>query len=230
MDISYSALHTYLTCPTRFTLKYQFRTPEPQSDWVVLGQMLHNAIETYAELGDGVFKIFLDNANEWYKLVSAPVLSEEQFYNQVERSLDVLQVVLQEFDLSNIAIEREFRMPYKQGYDLVGRVDYLSPNLLMDWKFKKDFRNLDPLQLSFYKRLTGYRGRAGWFVITWSGDYNFIEADTSITDELLDAYLLDLIVAIEKNDFPPNSNSCKWCPYKNVCKASDLEYEEFYLE
>jgi len=230
MDISYSALHTYLTCPTRFSLKYQFRTPEPQSDWVILGQMLHNAIEVYSQVGDSAFKVFLDNVDEWYKMVSMPALSKEQFYNQVEKSLDVLQVVLQDFDLQNVAIEREFRVPYVKGYDLVGRVDYLSPALLLDWKFKKDFRNLDPLQLSFYKRLAGYRGRVGWFVITWAGDYRFIEADTSLTDELLDRYLEDLIVAIEKNDFPPSPNFCEWCPFKNVCKASSLEYEEFYLE
>jgi len=230
MDISYSALHTYLMCPTRFALKYQFRTPEPQSDWVILGQMLHNAIEAYSHIGDSAFKVFLDNAGEWYKMVSMPTLSEEQFFNQVEKSLDVLQVVLQDFDLNNVAIEKEFRLPYIKDYDLVGRVDYLSPHLLMDWKFKKDFRNLDPLQLSFYKRLAGYKGKAGWFVITWAGDYKFIEADTSITDELLDAYLNDLIFAIEKNDFPPSSNLCAWCPYRNVCKASDLVYEEFYLE
>jgi|GEM_PF-5023444 len=228
MDISYSSLHTYLACPTRFALKYLFKTPEPQSDWVVLGQMLHNAIETYTELGDGVFKIFLDNIGEWYKKVSSHTLSEEQFYKQAEKSLGVLEVILQDFDLSSVAIEQEFKIPYGK-HNLVGKLDYLSADLLLDWKFKKDFSNLDPLQLSFYKRLARFEGKSGWFVITWSGDYKFIEADTSMTDKLLDTYLEDLIIAIEKDDFPPTSN-CKWCPYKNVCKASNLEYEEFYLE
>jgi CRISPR/Cas system-associated exonuclease Cas4 (RecB family) len=229
MDISYTALKNFLDCPQRYALRYQFRIPDGQSDWIILGKMLHSVIEAYKDLGSVAFKVYKDDLMEWRNQVSVKKLTDEQFLEQANRSLDTLQKVLQEFDLNGVNLEQEFVMQYKEGYNLVGRVDYLSPNLLMDWKFKKDFRFLDALQLSMYKKIANYKGEAGFFVVTWSGDSKLIKVNTSKTDKLLDEVIDKLISAIENNDFPANTKACALCPYRDVCKANEVDYD-FYIE
>jgi hypothetical protein len=229
VNISYTALKTFLDCPKRYSIKYEFGTPDTQSEWLILGKMLHNAIETYRDLGEATFRIFKDNLDEWRSQVTARKLTDKQFYEQAEKSLDILQSVLQGFDFTGAIVEKEFTIPYKEGYNLTGRVDYLSPSLLLDWKFKKDFRFLDALQLSMYKRIANFNGNAGFFVITWNGESKFIKMDTSKTDAILNEKIDALIEAVETGNFPANTKSCGLCPFKEVCNSSSA-IEEFYLE
>jgi len=229
MDISYTALKNFLDCPQKYAMKYQFGIPDGQSDWIVLGKMLHSAIEAYKDLGNVTFKVYKDDLQEWRNQVTVKKLTDEEFYKQANKSLDTLQTVLQGFDLRNITLEQEFVLPYKEGYNLVGRVDYLSPSLLMDWKFKKDFRFLDALQLSMYKKIANFTGETAFFVVTWSGDFRQIKVNTSKTDKLLDEVVDKLINAIETNNFPANTKACALCPFRDSCKANEVDYD-FYIE
>jgi hypothetical protein len=228
-NISYTALKTFIDCPKRYSIKYEFGTPDTQSEWLILGKMLHSAIETYRDLGEATFRIFKDNLQEWYEQVTAKKLSEKAFYEQAEKSLNILHMVLQGFDFTGAVVEQEFITPYKEGYNLTGRVDFMSPSLLMDWKFKKDFRFLDPLQLSMYKKITGFQGETAFYVITWNGDFKLIKVNTESTDKILDEKLDALIEAVETGNFPANTKSCGLCPFKEVCNSSSA-MEEFYLE
>jgi hypothetical protein len=227
-NISYTALKTFIDCPKRYSIKYEFGTPDTQSEWLILGKMLHSAIETYRDIGTATFGIFKDNLQEWHEQVTAKKLTDKQFYEQAEKSLDILHMVLQGFDFTGAVVEQEFITPYKEGYNLTGRVDFMSTSLLLDWKFKKDFRFLDPLQLSMYKRITGFKGETAFFVITWNGEHKLIKTDTTKTDAILDTKLDALISAIETGNFPANTKSCGLCPFKEVCNSSAIE--EFYLE
>lgn len=238
LRISFSSIDTFEFCPIRYYFRYILGEKQPTNDFVVLGQMFHEAMGKIPELGfDATKQTFLANIEEWRGKVDSSILSMEEFANYVSNGFTTMEKALTDnnfkhiLDLENGAIEREYeanlgRQVMGEDAFLVGRVDFLKSDVLIDFKFKKHFKYLNPFQLGIYKKLANYNGeRMGFFVFTWSGDYDFVQMRQD--DEQTDRHIAIFIEEVENrranNHWTANLKRCKICPFKEKCNVSSEE-------
>jgi len=224
MEISYTMVNTFNLCPVRYAIKYIFHERELRNPFLVLGQMLHETIPQIREVGyDTTLKLFIDNYKEWWDMVDIRSITEQDFVNLFNKMFGLIGKVMVRYLNKEVKLENKILKSYKDE-SLVGKIDYLASDLLLDFKFKKNFLYLKPTQLDFYRYLTGFEGKQAYLVFTWDGESELIESKPRTN---IPVYVNDFLKR-KDTDRKPNLKNCKLCPYVEVCKVSPLEgYESF---
>ena len=224
MEISYTMINTFSLCPVRYAIKYIFHERELSNPFLILGQMLHEAIPQIREVGyDTTLKLFIDNYKGWWDMVDIRSITEEQFVNVFRNVFETVSRVVPNYFKKGVELEKWVEKDYKNE-SLVGKIDYLSSDLMLDYKFKKNFLYLTPTQLDFYRYLTGFEGRQAYLVFTWNGEFKVVESKPKTN---IPAFI-DKFLKGKDTDRKPNLKNCRLCPYVEVCKVSPLEdYESF---
>ena len=223
LPISFTQINTFNICPIRYTIKYVFHKQEPRNPFLVAGQMLHNAIVTMRDIGfQETLKCYVENYDYWWEKVDIKTITEKEFIDLFSSMLEEVAATATYYFDSEVWLEREFQREYK-GETLIGRVDYLSKNLLIDFKFNKNFNYLKPEQLDFYRYLSDFDGKTAFLVWTWKKENKLIPFEKSVN---IEDYIDDFLERKDK-DRTPNLESCKFCPFVTICQTTKEEgYDE----
>ena len=251
MQISYSALGTFQTCPLKYKYQNIDKIKEPKSKEAVFGTLMHStlnfihkpslvppnveqALDYFSK--DWNSEIFEDEMEE--RAAFALGVSMIQDYYKKNRPEDFNIVDLE--SRFQIGIEDKQKKVQHTISGIIDRIDKTEDGYeIIDYKTTKKMPSQEKvdedLQLSVY--LSAFLARYPKEVerldkITVSLYYlkHGVKLSSQRTLEQLSAakqLFLDVISEIEKNNFPANVNPlCDWCGYQKICPAWRHKFKE----
>ena len=221
--ISFSEISSYHWCPTRWQLKYKFGVKEPTNDYLILGQMLHEAIVEIPKEGGKVLKAYYDDIDTWYNKVDIHTLNKDNFADLFSSLFQIVfDDLTKNYALDKAVLEGEFERDFDSTHSLMGRIDYLTDNELVDYKFKKNFNNLKPLQLQMYRFIVNTEAPLYFQVYAWSGEKRKIQVP-SMLDEMKDTVKMFILETESGEIGIPNRRVCNYCSMKDICPHTIVE-------
>jgi len=210
-------------CPRRIQLKYQGAEELPPHFYQIKGHLVHEEIE------------------RMLKHQKPSELSvEEEICRELEKPLSNFQKWLKttKYDLSDAKSELKLEMPMplphpnSEEYTLVGKLDLITPNLIIDFKSgRKQNRRENRIQLVAYKILAEYNNivKKPKLVNVFLGGREPKELEYSESDvQKAESEFYDMITehvgileAVKQGMKMPCrvSFKCIYCPYRGVCRG-----------
>lgn len=127
--LSVSSLRDYLACPKRFWWRSRKKSQPEINEYVLRGQIIHNAIETCDTLEDALEFAGNKYAKDFLS-AGIPQDVEKMLYNYYEKIEPVLEV------RNPDNIELMFKVKWNSNTFIVGKIDRISSDKtkLYDWK------------------------------------------------------------------------------------------------
>jgi len=209
-------------CPRRIQLKYQGVDELPSHFYQIKGHIVHEAIESVLK-------------NEPYEIEA-----EDDIKKEVEAPLNNFRKWLEttRYDIGGAQIELKLEMPMplphpnSEEYTLVGKLDLVTPDLIIDFKTgKKQKRKENIIQLTSYKILAEYNNvaRNPRLVNVFLGGKEPKELEYSVEEiKKAEAEFYDLVhehvgilEAVKQGMKMPCKISfkCVYCPFLHVCRG-----------
>ena len=241
MQLSYSSINTYETCPAKFRFQYEDRVPASSSPALAFGDSLHRALYRFHDrpvpVAPSLEELWAMLDDEWVAEGFGSG-SEERLYHQHGREV-LARYHGENADRYRIpaALEYRFRIEV-EGVTLSGVIDRMDrlPGggyEIIDYKTN---RRLPPrsviardLQLSVYalaarevwgiepERLTLYYLLPGERMTTTRGNEDI---------DGLRRRIATVAERIEAERFEPRDNPlCNWCDYQRLCPLYRHKYE-----
>jgi DNA helicase-2/ATP-dependent DNA helicase PcrA len=240
LNLSFSQIDDYLSCPLKYRLRHQVRVPTPPHHALVFGNALHQAVavaNTRRTRGESVEPELLKAALEahWQ---SEGFLSQEHERARFESGVASLERFSEQAAQSDdqiIAVEQPFSVRIGQDrvrgrYDAVRQMD--SGVVITDYK-SGDMR--DPARAKQRARTSL---QLQLYALAWESEHgsrpdavelHFLEGDVvgrvTPTERQLDGARKKVekaSVGIRAGRFEatPGYPACDWCPYRRICPAA----------
>jgi DNA helicase-2/ATP-dependent DNA helicase PcrA len=235
LDITFSALNTYMKCPAKFKYSFIFKIPSKPTVNIRVGSLLHNVLEyfhkNYTKEGAclrDLLKVFEDGWN------MSRLPDSIQWRQFKERAITGLTTYFENFRSDNNKpqyFERSFTL--KVGdHKIRGRVDRIDMTPccgyeLIDYKTGRTWTQREverDLQLTVYT----LGATESWGIKPKRASYYFILGNKRLSidhqDEQLEEArekIMELAEGIlaENFDAKPEYQNCKYCDFVNLCNA-----------
>jgi DNA helicase-2/ATP-dependent DNA helicase PcrA len=241
LELSFSQLDDYLTCPRRYKLRHVLRVPTPPHHAMAYGTALHQAVAAYHGLemrGEqmseaGLLEVF---ALHWTGEGFLSRDHEEARYAAGQDALRRFRVSRMELAERPAAVERPFS--FRFGVDRIrGRYDRVDDRtdgttVITDYKSsdvrdqaRADQRARESLQLAIYA--LAHEAEAGTLPATVQLHFldSGVVGTASLDAKRLERTRRKVAVAaagIRAGRFEPTPDAigCGYCPFRDICPAS----------
>jgi RecB family exonuclease len=236
IEISYSRINAYLTCPQKYKLVYQEGQRVPSNPFIALGLSVHRALEDFhANHKSGGLGDLLESYDKsWVNEGFTSPQQTQDFYEKGQRMLENYYEGHADSKTEILFIEKEFSFPLGKNRlrGIIDRIDRHPDGVyeVIDYKTHNELWSQakvdSDLQLSIY--CLACREALGFAPGLLS--YYFLAHDRRMSTQRSDAQLdraVSLIgqVAgkIVKKDFTPNRVHCPRCDFKKTCPHSTFK-------
>ncbi len=249
MQISYSALDTYLNCPLKYKFQAIDKIKTPKSKEAVFGTVLHDTLKfvhTPGILSPTLEQAMEHFANAWNPMVFDGEQEERAAFSQGVKIIQDYYRKNNPADANIVALESRFQIEIgKEGNKhivsgIIDRIDKTEDGYeIIDYKTTKKMPTQEKvdndLQLSVYLKafLTHYPKEIDNLKNLKVSLY-FLKHGVKLTagrslEQLKESenLFLDTIKIIEEGKFEPNiSPLCDWCGYQNICPMWKHKFKE----
>ena len=237
VEISYSKLNAYLSCPYKYLLVYEKGMKVPPNPYISLGQSVHRALEGFHLKKAGDIDDLMDCYNASW--VNEGFNSPQQAFEFFEKGRRMLESYYRDslnLKTEVLFVEKEFR--FKLGKHLVrgimDRVDRHPDGKyeVIDYKthsemWKQDKADAD-LQLSVYalgcERALGFKPDLLTFYFVAAGE-RLSTTRSSLQLAAAARTAADIAGRISCRVFTPNPSFCPRCDFKKTCPRSTAKKE-----
>lgn len=224
--LSASSIKDFLECPQRFWYRHNKPETKIESDHMILGSIIHEAIEKF----DSEMTAVVWANEEWDKEVKNAFAEKVKkppknidkllgnYYNKIVPKLENVGVIKEEF----------FDVPWgylgKEEIRLIGKMDRISGNSVYDWKSSSRRPSKYVLQdIQFYIYALAYDKLFNRLPdnIYYGHLYTGNLYDVELKDEMLYVTLPEIIIRVaEQHTLPPfrvTGFHCQWCIFNEIC-------------
>jgi CRISPR/Cas system-associated exonuclease Cas4 (RecB family) len=216
--ISASMLKDYLECPRR--VYYRINSPDTstQTPEMIVGSIIHSAIEKYWNDREGAFKYalaqYIEN-NLDIQYIDKATLCLSNFF-------DYFYALVSDGDL----IEFKFRLPFGSAF-LVGKMDRVTENgIIIDWKTSTTHKNditKDPQFILYHYVYEQIYKTAPNSVVKANlidGSINTYTRDKVLEGSIINTVIPEVIESIRSGSLAPTglyTGKCHRCQSKAAC-------------
>jgi RecB family exonuclease len=230
MEISYSRINTYRTCPWKYKLVYEDGLHVPPNPFISLGLSIHRALDDFHKRGAASLDELMESYNRVW--VNEGFLSPQQTQEFYERG----QAMLERYWKSSagrtseiVYLEKDFRMPLGRHMlrGIIDRVDRHADGTveIIDYKTHAELWTQErvdaDLQLGIYALACGRTLGMKPTVLS----YYFLARDCKISTRRTDRQLRDVAAAVKdaagrimRREFAPNTAHCRKCDFRKSCR------------
>jgi CRISPR/Cas system-associated exonuclease Cas4 (RecB family) len=222
--LSATAIQDFIDCPQRFAYRTTQKEQSITSDDMLVGTIVHAAIEKFwndkdlavKEVGDQT-KFFSLNPS----MTDKALLCIHTFFESFAGLLS-----------KDDEIEYTFKLQLEKDVFLVGRMDRISNGNIFDWKTKNSTPKDISKDIQFivyseaYRRLFKKEPIATYYASLTTGKLLKLKSNPALTNTLFNAIIPVIAQAIKQKLYYPKgiyTNNCHMCPYKELC-YKDLGY------
>lgn len=217
--ISASMLDDYIACNRR--VYYRLNSPESsiQNKEMVVGNIVHKAIELYWNDENLAFRYIFDN-------VSSILPNDKE---SLEYSLLCIKNFFSNFSQflsDNDKIEHRFKIKYSDDVFIVGKMDRITSHKIFDWKTTRKPPKSISNSVQFilynwaYRKLWGVNPHAVYYGALGNGELIMYRHDKVLEDVLIHELIPEAVKAIKGKNFIRNGifrKQCFRCQYSSVC-------------
>jgi len=232
MEISYSRINAYQSCPYKYKLIYLEGKKAPPNQFTSLGISIHRALDDYHAKKAGSFEELIDSYNKSWK--NEGFSSPQQAYEYFEKGRNILENYFREtLNCKSEILYLEKDFIFSAGKNkikgIIDRIDRHPDGAyeVIDYKTHKDVWKQEKadadLQMSLYAlacaKVFGFKPDLLTFYFLASGR----KITTMRTKEQLDAALKTAENAagnILKGAFAPDTHFCPRCDFRKSCPHS----------
>jgi len=232
MEMSYSRINAYRTCPWKYKLLYREGMRLPPTPFISLGLSIHRTLEQFHLRKGSSFDDMLECYNNAW--VNEGFLSPQQvqdFFEKGQRMLENYWDTNKDAVSEILFLEKDFNFPLGANRlrGIIDRIDRHSDGTyeVIDYKTHAELWSTakvdSDLQLSLYA--LACEKALGFVPATLT--YYFLAHNKKVStkrskEQLEEAVALveDIAGRIMKDDFKPNLNGCYKCDFKNNCPHS----------
>lgn len=245
MQISYSALSTYKTCPFKYKLQNIDKIKEPKSKEAVFGTLIHSTLN-FAHT-PGILSPTLEQAMEYFSTkwnggVFDSELEERAAFSQ---GVEMIRRYYDNNDISKaniVALESHFQIPLENHVvsGIIDRIDRTENGYeIIDYKTAKKMPSQEminnDLQLSIYLKafLNRYpeeeknldKIKVSLYFVKHGAKLSSVRTKDQL--DSVEKDFLEVISQIESEKFDPVVNPlCDWCGYQKHCPMWKHKFKE----
>lgn len=225
INISASLIKDYLICQKQ--VYYRINNPEfTQTEDLLVGTLVHDSIEKYWKSRE--------LASEYSREAGLSYRLSLEATNKIKRCLDIFYTHYSWLLSDTDKIEQRFKIPLGKDIFLVGKIDRIFDQSIVDWKTSyhtpKTISN-DPQFILYsyaYRHMFNKEPKKIMLVSLFANKVVTYDEDKDLTNSLLHDIIPSIIESIRKNTLPRTGlyreGVCKNCKYINSC-YKDIENE-----
>ncbi|MBN1824070.1 MAG: PD-(D/E)XK nuclease family protein [Endomicrobiales bacterium] len=238
LEISYSRINAYRTCPQKYRLQYIEGKRVPPNPYISFGISIHKTLEDFHLKKNGDIDDLFESYDTCW--VNEGFVSPHQAHEYFEKGRKLLENYWQDnVNLKSevLYVEKEFSFPVGRNamrgiIDRIDRhpdgqyevIDYKTHSELWDQK-KADA----DLQMSIYalacKKAIGIEpGYFSYYFLSHGTKVNTNRTDEQLEDALRTAK--DVIEKVRRGVFTPNTGHCPKCDFRKSCPHSAAKRQD----
>ncbi len=209
-----------MRCPRKFKYRYIDKLPEEPSQAMVLGSVIHKALETFHRDGEDAALAELDKRTEIGFLdPETYATARQRFYAGVRMTsgLDIVGIEMK------FGFDEDFKPSKFDSSWFRGVIDVVSknPQGLVIYDYKSGWSEPDPRQIFCYAlgavthklKVSG----AGFVLLATGGMYDYQITENEL--ETAQRVIKNIVSEIENaKEFPRRPGLCGWCAYQEQCE------------
>lgn len=219
VQLSASLVKDFLSCPKKADFRINRSGTSDQTDEMATGSLVHEVLEKFWDDRD-LATSFSSTLMKNYSM------EDEKTKTKVAKSLEgFFSMFPKGFFSSSDGIEQYFKVPYKKGIYLTGKMDRVHNGIIYDWKTgssSPDDINRDPQFIIYYmayKKMVKEEPKTLCYVSLPSKKIYYFTPVKEIMDEFENRVIPTIVNSITRGEFPRNG----LFDYK-ICERDHPEY------
>jgi RecB family exonuclease len=235
IEISYSRVNTYRTCPWKYKLVYEDGLHVPPTPYISLGLSVHRALDDFHKRKAASLEELMESYNaSWVNEGFVSPQQTQEFYERGQTMLESYWKSSAGNKTEILYLEQEFKFPLGRN-TLRGMIDRIDRHPdgaieIIDYKTHAELWKQDKVDSDLQLSLYALACRKALVIQPAVLSYYFLarncKLSTSRSQQQLDEavrIVTETADKIQRRDFIPNRTHCYRCDFKKTCAYSTAE-------
>lgn len=230
-ELNYSKIKSYQECPVLYKYKYVMGKREGLVPASSLGVSIHRALEEYHRESNDPSELLAFYDDCWMGAGYSSAGEQMEWYLKGKKMLETYAEREYERKTTVDSAEREFIFEY-DGWTFRGKIDRIDKHPdgsweVIDYKTGTDVDFSIPVTDSLQLGIYAVGARRAWNMKEGKASFYFVAFD-KVESASFDAFdeekilntFIEVGKKIEAEEFPPNTDHCAVCAFKDRCEYS----------